>query len=184
MRPLYGLFRLAYRTHRDSRIFDPHARSVPRNAQGRGRFEGTAHLAERNGEYEHREKYSMGHGYYLGTHRYSGWQVSKESCRDKESIIKRFAVMAGNPDNVCIETPAPAQDAAPEAATDARIEIVEYSEKSIAVFGDTKPLRDTLRDLNGLFRTYLMHDGTRCAGWIFSKRREREVRNALAAYLK
>lgn len=26
---------------------------------------------------EHREKYSMGHGYYLGTTRYSGWQVRK-----------------------------------------------------------------------------------------------------------
>ena len=61
---------------------------------------------------------------------------------------------------------------------------VEYSAKSIAVFGDTKPLRDTLRDLNGLFRACLTHDGTRCAGWIFSKRREQEVRSALAAYLK
>lgn len=165
--------------------FSTHTRDLfPEMRKAAARFEGTAHLAERNGEYEHREKYSMGHGYYLGTHRYSGWQVSKESCCDKEGIIKRFAVVAGNPDNVCIETPAPAQDAAPEAATDARIEIVEYSEKSIAVFGDTKPLRDTLRDLNGLFRTYLTHNGTRCAGWIFSKRREREVRNALAAYLK
>ena len=49
---------------------------------------------------------------------------------------------------------------------------------------EAKPLRDTLRDLNGLFRAYLTHDGTRCAGWIFSKRREQEVRSALAAYLK
>ena len=120
----------------------------------------------------------------LGTHRYSGWQVSKESCRDKEGVIKRFAVVAGNPENVCIENPAPVQTAAPETVADARVEIVEYSAKSIAVFGDTKPLRGTPRDLNGLFRAYLTHDGTRCAGWIFSKRREQEVRSALAAYLK
>lgn len=92
--------------------------------------------------------------------------------------------MAGNPENVCIENPAPVQTAAPETVADARVEIVEYSAKSIAVFGDTKPLRGTLRDLNGLFRAYLTHDGTRCAGWIFSKRREQEVRSALAAYLK
>ena len=45
-------------------------------------------------------------------------------------------------------------------------------------------VQDTLRDLNGLFRACLTHDGTRCAGWIFSKRREQEVRSALAAYLK
>lgn len=149
-------------------------------------FEGTAHLSERNGEYEHREKYSMGHGYYLGTHRYSGWQVSKEKCRDMEGIIRRFAVAAGNPDNVCVKAvaPAPENPASTEIVTEARIEIVDYSAKAIAVFGDTKPLRDTLRDLNGLFRAYLTHNGARCAGWIFSKRREQEVRNALAAYLK
>lgn len=165
--------------------FSTHTRDLfPEMRKAAARFEGTAHLAERNAEYEHREKYSMGHGYYLGTHRYSGWQVSKESCRDKEGIIKRFAVVAGNSDNVCIENPAPVQTAAPETVADARVEIVEYSAKSIAVFGDTKPLRDTLRDLNGLFRAYLTHDGTRCAGWIFSKRREQEVRSALAAYLK
>ena len=161
--------------------FSTHTRDLfPEMRKAAARFEGTAHLAERNAEYEHREKYSMGHGYYLGTHRYSGWQVSKESCRDKEGIIKRFAVVAGNPENVCIENPAPVQNAAPETVADARVEIVEYSAKSIAVFGDTKPLRDTLRDLNGLFRAYLTHDGTRCAGWIFSKRREQEVRSALA----
>ena len=147
--------------------FSTHTRDLfPEMRKAAARFEGTAHLTERNAEYEHREKYSMGHGYYLGTHRYSGWQVSKESCRDKEGIIKRFAVVAGNPDNVCIENPAPVQTAAPETVADARVEIVEYSAKSIAVFGDTKPLRDTLRDLNGLFRAYLTHDGTRCAGWI------------------
>ena len=78
----------------------------------------------------------------------------------------------------------PCRPPPPETVADARVEIVEYSAKSIAVFGDTKPLRDTLRDLNGLFRACLTHDGTRCAGWIFSKRREQEVRSALAAYLK
>ena len=76
--------------------FSTHTRDLfPEMRKAAARFEGTAHLAERNAEYEHREKYSMGHGYYLGTHRYSGWQVSKESCRDKEGVIKRFAVVAG-----------------------------------------------------------------------------------------
>lgn len=95
--------------------FSTHTRDLfPEMRKAAARFEGTAHLAERNAEYEHREKYSMGHGYYLGTHRYSGWQVSKESCRDKEGIIKRFAVVAGKSDNVCIENPAPVQTAAPK----------------------------------------------------------------------
>ena len=55
--------------------FSTHTRDLfPEMRKAAARFEGTAHLAERNAEYEHREKYSMGHGYYLGTHRYSGWQ--------------------------------------------------------------------------------------------------------------
>ena len=54
--------------------FSTHTRDLfPEMRKAAARFEGTAHLAERNAEYEHREKYSMGHGYYLGTHRYSGW---------------------------------------------------------------------------------------------------------------
>lgn len=41
--------------------------------------EETRHLAEGDQSVEHREKYSMGAGYYLGTCRYSGWQVYKYS---------------------------------------------------------------------------------------------------------
>lgn len=38
--PYTGLFRFAYRAHGASRILDPHARSVSRNAQGRGTVRG------------------------------------------------------------------------------------------------------------------------------------------------
>lgn len=39
----------------------------------------TAHLAEKNPEFEHREKYSMGRGYYLkdGYCHHTGWSISK-----------------------------------------------------------------------------------------------------------
>ena len=37
-----------------------------------GDFEETAYLAEFNADYEHREKYSMGDGYYLGESKYYG----------------------------------------------------------------------------------------------------------------
>jgi hypothetical protein len=43
-------------------------------------FAPTADLATADAkEVEQREKYSMGHGYYLGRSRYSGWQVQKVS---------------------------------------------------------------------------------------------------------
>ena len=62
------------------------------------------------------------------------------------------------------------------------LEIVEYSEKAIAVFGDTKPIKDVLKGLNGLFRANLTYNGERRAGWIYSRKQEQKVRETLATY--
>jgi hypothetical protein len=44
-----------------------------------------------------------------------------------------------------------------------KIQIIQYSEKSIAVIGDTKPIKDKLKELGGSFNFRL----TCGAGWIF-----------------
>lgn len=56
------------------------------------------------------------------------------------------------------------------------VEIVEYSEKAIAVIGDTKLIKDLLKSLGGSFNPRLSCG----AGWIFSKKKEGEIREALA----
>lgn len=56
------------------------------------------------------------------------------------------------------------------------VQIIEYSEKAIAVIGDTKPIKDKLRDLKGSFNFRL----TCGPGWIFPKTRLEEVRLALS----
>lgn len=56
------------------------------------------------------------------------------------------------------------------------IRIVDYSEKAIAVYGDTKSIKDRLKALGGRFNPRLK-DG---AGWIFSKKVEDELRKVLA----
>lgn len=61
------------------------------------------------------------------------------------------------------ETPAP------------QFTIVDYSDKAIAVTGDTKPIACQLRDLGGRFNFRL----TCGAGWIFPKSKESEVRALL-----
>jgi hypothetical protein len=43
----------------------------------------TAFLVDAPGDYEHREKYSQGAGYYLGKNRYSGWFVKKVPLYDR-----------------------------------------------------------------------------------------------------
>ena len=147
-------------------------------------FEGTAYLAEYNADYEHRENYSMGDGMYLGKHKYSGWTVEKEPICDLEKFIERYAHTAGDEANLCMKAPQRETEAQqPTTSVDLstlNLEIVEYSEKAIAVFGDTKPIKDILKDLNGLFRANLTYKGERRAGWIYSKKLERKVREALA----
>lgn len=64
--------------------FSKHNRDLfPEMRAAAATFPETAHLATGDDKTEHREKYSMGSGYYLkASHRYStGWRVSKEGLR-------------------------------------------------------------------------------------------------------
>lgn len=60
--------------------------------------------------------------------------------------------------------------------------IVDYSEKAFAVVGDTREIKDTLKQHGGRFNPSLTVGGSKCAGWIFSKRSIDAVRNALNAF--
>lgn len=61
------------------------------------------------------------------------------------------------------------------------VEIVDYSEKAIAVFGDTKPLKDKLKALGGRFNPFLINSGEKMAGWIFPKTKSLELSQLLNA---
>lgn len=67
-----------------------------------------------------------------------------------------------------------------EAVTVEVLEIVDYSEKAIAVFGDTKAVKDQLKELGGRFNPSLNYNGEKRAGWIFSKKQADKVRELLA----
>lgn len=56
------------------------------------------------------------------------------------------------------------------------LEIVDYSEKAIAVFGYTKAIKNQLKDLSGRFNPALNYNGEKRAGWIFSKKQADKVR--------
>jgi hypothetical protein len=56
------------------------------------------------------------------------------------------------------------------------INIIDYSVKAFAVIGDTKPIKDKLKELGGSFNPRLSCG----AGWIFSKKRLDEVTKALS----
>lgn len=55
------------------------------------------------------------------------------------------------------------------------VQIIDYSEKAIAIVGDTRAIKDTLKTLGGRFNSHLSCG----AGWIFSKAKEATLREAL-----
>lgn len=58
-------------------------------------------------------------------------------------------------------------------------ELVEYSEKALAVFGNTKAIKEQLKEIGGRFNAYLTHNGQKMAGWIFSKSKEQQLKSLL-----
>ena len=55
------------------------------------------------------------------------------------------------------------------------LQIIDYSEKAIAIVGETKAIKETLKTLGGRFNSHLSCG----AGWIFSKAKEDSLREAL-----
>lgn len=70
--------------------------------------------------------------------------------------------------------PAPAP-----ASTVTDIEMVPYSAKSFAIYGNTRPIQKQLEDLGGSFNRWLKRDGVATPGYIFSNKREDAVRKTL-----
>ena len=68
-----------------------------------------------------------------------------------------------------------------EAVTVEGLEMVDYSDKAIAVFGDTKVIKEQLKELGGRFNPSLNYNGEKRAGWIFSKKKADEVHNLMAS---
>lgn len=58
-------------------------------------------------------------------------------------------------------------------------EIVDYSEKAVAVFGDTKTIKDELKSIGGKFNPRLNYNGGKRAGWVFPKSKRETLENVL-----
>lgn len=56
------------------------------------------------------------------------------------------------------------------------ITLIDYSERAIAIIGDTKPIKETLKALGGRFNFRL----TCGAGWIFPKTKTEEIKRVLS----
>jgi hypothetical protein len=144
-----------------------------------GNFAETAYLMEKNEEYENRENYTGGHGYYLGESKYHGWIIKKAPIYDQSRFIEDYAYIAGQKENICVpKVSTVPTDTTAQSAT-GEFTLVDYSEKSVAVFGDTKAIKEQLAALGGRFNKYLTQNGQKCAGWVFPKCKEAELKQLI-----
>jgi len=130
---------------------------------------------------EHREKYSMGAGYYLGRSKYSGWIIEKDNLQTSPGsygiTLETLQIAAAEGRLIAPQEmeQAPAANIAPVETLPGTVNIIDYSEKAIAVVGDTRPIKDRLKAAGGKFNFRLS-----CGpGWIFSKSRLQAVTNLL-----
>jgi hypothetical protein len=130
---------------------------------------------------EQREKYSGGHGYYLATGSYSGWQIRKR--RLAQGYMDSLYAAAGTEGgffaaqvNKQTEMPGKTESNTPQAPATGITVIESYSDKAFALIGEgTAAIKDQLLGLNGGYNRNL-----KCGpGWIFSKKRREAVRELI-----
>lgn len=135
----------------------------------------------------------MGAGYYLGESKYRGWIIEKEPIYNRDRTIEEFAYTAGSPDGIHIKpnkadkasnsntnpNESEQQSAIQIQSDNLQFEIVDYSEKAIALFGDTKPIKNLLSAMGGKFNPRLAYKDTKKAGWIFSHSKKNELQTVL-----
>ena len=167
---------LAFSSHK--RNLFPEMRKAAKNCPE------TEFLADAPKEWEEKQNYSGGAGYFLGENRHSGWNIRKNSYIDlnNEKTLEELYIAAAEGRyfaNTQEEETLTETVQTEEATRD--INILDYSEKAIVVFGETKPVKDTLKSLGGRFNFRLKHPSTgeQLAGWIFAKAKAQEVKQAL-----
>jgi hypothetical protein len=65
-----------------------------------------------------------------------------------------------------------------DASLDFELFLVDYSDKAVAVFGNTKEVKEQLKEIGGKFNKNLIFNEVKQAGWIFSNKRKDSLEKA------
>lgn len=119
-------------------------------------FNGTQYLESENpNDIHNNSKYDFYIGYF------NDWMIKKIVIQDRTKFIETWAYTAGNNENIHVKVELlTATPITTNINTDnLNFEIVDYSEKVIAIFGDTKEIKDLLKAMGGKFNPRLIHRG-------------------------
>lgn len=122
---------------------------------------------------EHREKYSMGSGYYMKS---GDWKVRKSNIDARSLTDLQIAAAEGR--FFCNEQPATTTEAASFEKVEVpagQVQIIEHPLRAhkILVVGDTKPIKDKLKSLGGWWNRFEI-------GWEFKRADLEKVTKALS----
>ena len=62
------------------------------------------------------------------------------------------------------------------------VEVVDYKERSYALFGNTYDIRQELKDMGAYYNKFLMHNGKKQPGWIESKKKKAELEKIIGQF--
>ena len=62
------------------------------------------------------------------------------------------------------------------------IEVVDYKERSYALFGNTYDIKDQLKDMGAYYNKFLTHNGRKQPGWIVSKKKKAELEKIIGQF--
>jgi hypothetical protein len=124
-------------------------------------------------KFEHNDGHSYLPNYYVGSRDWYGWKVNKNKYTINLSTEagRELVYIAAAEGRYFVPNVAEPEKKSIESLKIGSIEIVDYSEKAIAVIGDTKPIKDQLKELGGRFNFRLSCG----AGWIFQKSKQTEI---------
>ena len=94
----------------------------------------------------------------------------KDKEKKKEKLLKVKAKQTESKKQNITATPEPEKT-----ETNNDIQIIDYSDRAIAVIGNTYRIKDQLKELNARFNKFLTIDGKKQAGWILPKSKQNKV---------
>lgn len=103
----------------------------------------------------------------------TNFRISVNIDRDEYQVVESKEKKSG------VKAEKVEEDKEVKAMTVEGLEIVDYSEKAIAVFGDTKEVKDLLKELGGRFNPSLNYNGEKRSGWVFSKKQADKVKELI-----
>lgn len=93
------------------------------------------------------------------------WYDNNQTIQTTGSGWVKQVAPAPQPEKIQVETKQPVKQIAVQAVK-GTVFLVNYSDKAIALFGDTKAIKEQIKAIGGRFNPYLNNNGQKEAGWI------------------